>query len=360
MSDHDEHFDELFAGLRAHADHARLAPGTDLRARGTRRRRNRTALSLAAVAFAVILLGLGTGMAVGATRRPTAPVAGSPSATAAASSTPDATPSSPAPTGSPSSTATGPADGCLASTLGDEESGQDAAAGSAYLTLRLRNVSGHSCRLAVPTLWGTANGKVVKLPQHTENPRTVTVPAGERAQLVIRTANGYGGWGPNDPACAHPATYSPVQLDLGTGARYVTHVSLQILCSDAGVIGWELLPHACSASDIGGVAALTKSTGPGNYLDITITNHGSTACTTSSLPRLRYLTGGASHEQSADQGDPLTLQPGDKAHFQVFSATPSCASPPTAPELQLAGGWVPVQGSVSLPCGELSVSNWIY
>jgi hypothetical protein len=114
--------------------------------------------------------------------------------------------------------------------------------GSVYATLVVTN-RGPSCTMnAHPTLYYTRHdGTVARLPIAHVNPGTksgsLRVPRDRVIDLVVRTPNGYGGYAPTAPQCAHPATYQGISVAIGSGRLAVPHFRLDVKCE--GVTLWQ-------------------------------------------------------------------------------------------------------------------------
>jgi hypothetical protein len=114
--------------------------------------------------------------------------------------------------------------------------------GSEYLTVVVTN-HGPTCTInARPTLYyRRSNGAVVRLPIARVNPGTASgslrVPHGRAIDMVVRIPDGYGGYAPTAPQCAHPATYRAISVSIGTGRLAVPHFQLDVKCE--GVTLWQ-------------------------------------------------------------------------------------------------------------------------
>jgi hypothetical protein len=118
----------------------------------------------------------------------------------------------------------------------------EGAMSSEYFTLVVTN-RGPSCTMnARPTLYYTRpGGTVARLPIARVNPGTksgsLRVPHGRAIDLVVRTPDGYGGYAPTAPQCAHPATYQGISVAIGSGRLPVPHFQLDVKCE--GVTLWQ-------------------------------------------------------------------------------------------------------------------------
>jgi hypothetical protein len=110
----------------------------------------------------------------------------------------------------------------------------EGAMGSAYYTITVTN-HGSTCALSGrPVLYYThADGRVGTIPFVASpggRPTMVTVARGHSADIVLRTPNGYGGYPPGSPHCAHPATYRGVSIGVGTGRVALANFVLSVKC----------------------------------------------------------------------------------------------------------------------------------
>ena len=114
--------------------------------------------------------------------------------------------------------------------------------GSAYTTVTVTN-HGSACTLSGrPVLYYTrSDGHIATIPfvriAPTGRPTNVTVGRGQSANFVVRTPNGYSGYGPGSPECAHPATYRNVAIGVGTGRVALHDFTLTVQC--VGVTLWN-------------------------------------------------------------------------------------------------------------------------
>jgi hypothetical protein len=116
------------------------------------------------------------------------------------------------------------------------------AAGSAYQTVTVTNASAGACRLpSVPSLVYTdPAGTMRALPDAAipPTPTPMLVQPGQRAQFSLRTVNGYGGYDPSAPACAHPAGYQGIAIQFTSGRMPLPGLTLTVLCDGVDVSGW--------------------------------------------------------------------------------------------------------------------------
>src|SRR5205809_598730 len=62
---------------------------------------------------------------------------------------------------------------------------------------------------------------------------------GARARTLLYTVNGYGGYDPSSPECAHPATYHNLSVQLGNGdVIALSGFTLDVKCGDILVYNW--------------------------------------------------------------------------------------------------------------------------
>lgn len=112
--------------------------------------------------------------------------------------------------------------------------GNGAAAGSHGQHVVVRNTSGRPCQfdtfpdLGIPAQRRDGGGQPV-----------VRVAPGEYAGFLVMTVNGYGGYDPTSPACAHPKDYQNLSVVLADGQRYPLpglHISAK--CGDVSIRAW--------------------------------------------------------------------------------------------------------------------------
>jgi len=191
---------------------------------------------LAVVALALCAAGCGTsaGTAKGAPS--------SSAATAPASSTPpDITASPSLPGASPRSAAGG---WCAAGDVSVAPIQQNGAMGHVGYPIVVTNTSGAACKLpgGTPVVqYRTAAGTTVTLPTKPAEPPAADYPLapGARARTLLYTVNGYGGYDPSSPECAHPATYHNLSVQLGNGdVIALSGFTLDVKCGDILVYNW--------------------------------------------------------------------------------------------------------------------------
>jgi hypothetical protein len=190
---------------------------------------------LAVVALTLFAAGCGTstGTATGAPS--------SAAATSAAGSTPpDITASPPVPGASPRA-----AGGwCAAGDLSVAAVQGNGAMGHIGYPIVVTNTTGSACTLSGATpvvLYRTAGGATATLPTKAAEPAAAdyTLAPGARARTLIYIVNGYGGFDPSAPECAHPATYHNLSVQLKNGdAVAVAGFTLDVKCGDILVYNW--------------------------------------------------------------------------------------------------------------------------
>lgn len=350
--------DTALAGLQGDADRAGLPEPAELRAVGTRRRRRRTGLGIALLVV-VLAGGLGAGVAL----RPSGDAA-TPGVTGGPGTAPTTSPSAPSAPATSPATAVGAVPCAAGDLVSPAYAGTEGAMGSAYLVLAITNAGG-DCTLGTPTLWGLSGGKVVKVPQHAEGGGTVTVAAGRVATLSIRTVDGYGGYASGAPQCAHPATYTDLQLEWAPGTpRYHTGSTLTVTCEDATVSAWDVsAPPPCTAENFPRPAAVSPVPGLVGY-QITVTNAGR-SCLLNAVPTLRYTdSAGRSGEYTVTSptGPPVTVDPGGKAAVLLSQPPPAaCDSPVSYRDVSLTAGplRLSVPGTLDFPCATgTTLASW--
>ncbi|GIH20006.1 DUF4232 domain-containing protein [Rugosimonospora africana] len=119
----------------------------------------------------------------------------------------------------------------------------DGGGGSAFETVTVTNDSHTACRLpSTPSMVYTdTHGTTRRLPTSPQvpNPPAMLMRPGNEAQFTLRIVNGYGGYNPSSPACAHPATYQHIALTLPDGRLALTGLTLDVLCDGITVTGWS-------------------------------------------------------------------------------------------------------------------------
>jgi hypothetical protein len=62
---------------------------------------------------------------------------------------------------------------------------------------------------------------------------------GERVRFVAHEINGYGGYSPGAPQCAHPATYNHVAVVLPGGSVPLgSNATMSVQCGDITIGPW--------------------------------------------------------------------------------------------------------------------------
>jgi hypothetical protein len=232
--------DDLVAALVRDSDRLRLPPPSALRATGDARTRRHViaVVSVAVLVFAV-LGGAGLALAAG---RPQPEPGTPPPLSAPVLPTNPALPTTPvppsAPTPSASPTIAAPV-ACTAADLVFLHSGQGFGMGSLFITYVVRNSGALACQLrGAPHL--LADGAPVTS-TYADGGDTVLVPSGGQASFMIREANGYGGYDPGSPECAHPATYRNLAVVLANGSTVALGDSqILVQCGGIDTAVWSL------------------------------------------------------------------------------------------------------------------------
>jgi len=102
-----------------------------------------------------------------------------------------------------------------------ESARAEGAMGTAYFTYMFHNAGSQSCFVAgTPQLtYVDDHGATLTMPvQHDPVGGQVLLKPGDKAQFVMHHINGYGGYAPGAPECAHPATYRHVAVSLPGGS----------------------------------------------------------------------------------------------------------------------------------------------
>jgi hypothetical protein len=97
----------------------------------------------------------------------------------------------------------------------------EGAMGTAYSTFTFHNRGSVSCRVDGPPglTYVDSHGATLPVPvNHDAAGGEVVVTPGNKVQFVSHEVNGYGGYAPGAPECAHPATYSHVAVVLPGGS----------------------------------------------------------------------------------------------------------------------------------------------
>jgi hypothetical protein len=132
---------------------------------------------------------------------------------------------------------------CTAADLAFVGSSSGGAMGSLITTYSVVNQSTTGCVLqGSPHLkYVAANGSVADVQtNNTAGGDQVSVDPGATAQFDVRTVNGFGGYEPSNPACAHPATYSAISAVLADGSTVSLGGSqISVQCGDIEVNDWH-------------------------------------------------------------------------------------------------------------------------
>jgi hypothetical protein len=195
------------------------------------------------VALAAGMLLLAGGLAACTGPAKGAPGGGPPPAPAATSPAPDPTgttptPPAPTPTGAPVRAAG--AD-CRPGDLDPRTIyGDGAAAGSHGQQVVVRNASATACRLATfPALRQQDGQPVPARPRDGGGQSAILLAPGGYAGFLVMTANGYGGYDPTSPACAHPRAYRDLSVVLAGGLRYPLRTfEVSLTCGEVSIGGW--------------------------------------------------------------------------------------------------------------------------
>jgi hypothetical protein len=177
---------------------------------------------------------------------PVTPVAGP--ANPPVASSPAAEPSSPASSSAPAAEPSSPgakpvpATDCRAGDLAYRTQTPGAGAGNYYDAILLVNHGASSCRLAGnPNLYYTdASGSTRLVPTVPETPNSppYLMASGGSAQFIIHTTNGYGGFDPSGPQCAHPMLYRGLSVEVSGGRVPLGTVQIDLKCGDIRLLGW--------------------------------------------------------------------------------------------------------------------------
>ena len=124
------------------------------------------------------------------------------------------------PTSQPPATTAAPAQ-CSAAMIAYESARAEGAAGTAYFTYFFHDAASRSCFVqGTPVLtYVDDHGATLTMPvQHDPVGGQVLLQPGDKVQFVMHHINGYGGYAPGAPQCAHPATYNHVAVSLPGGS----------------------------------------------------------------------------------------------------------------------------------------------
>jgi hypothetical protein len=115
--------------------------------------------------------------------------------------------------------------------------------GSVGYSVTVANHGQQTCSLSgLPVVWYTdAHGGLHKLPEAPDGgPGTrVVLRPGATAGFSILITNGYGGYDPGSPACAHPHSYRGMSVQVGADRVSVPDLRLDVQCGDISVGVWS-------------------------------------------------------------------------------------------------------------------------
>jgi hypothetical protein len=118
----------------------------------------------------------------------------------------------------------------------------EGAAGTVYTTYTFHNGGSAPCAVqGLPQLtYVDDHGATVSVPvQHDPSAGPVLLQPGGRAMFVAHEINGYGGYAPGAPQCAHPATYRHVAVVLmGGSVPLGPNGTMTVQCGDITVGPW--------------------------------------------------------------------------------------------------------------------------
>jgi hypothetical protein len=133
---------------------------------------------------------------------------------------------------------------CTAGSLSYVGYSVEGAMGSRFTTFKVRNHSSVSCRLhgAPWVRYRRSDGSTATLPATYEPGGSVLVPAGGTAGFPVQEPDGFGGYDPHGPQCAHPATYHHLAIVLPGGSTLALGLNgtLSIQCGKFDVRIWGL------------------------------------------------------------------------------------------------------------------------
>jgi hypothetical protein len=112
--------------------------------------------------------------------------------------------------------------------------------GNLYTTYVVRNHATLACLLRGAPRLEQADGTPVPS-SYADGGDTVLVPPGGQASFVIHEVNGYGGYPPGSPECAHPATYRHLAVALTDGSILpLGDNELSVQCGGLDTAAWSL------------------------------------------------------------------------------------------------------------------------
>jgi hypothetical protein len=211
-------FDDLLASLGADTERLPLPPPADLRAIGDARTRRNVVAMASLVAVIVVGLLAGAGLVLASPRAlPQEPASVGPPAVS-----PTVSPVIQTPTDAPSTTWV-PVAGAPCTAAGIEliSALAQGAHGIASVTVAVRNSGAVSCTLTgAPRLrYVTDGGASAEVPaQYVQGGGPVLVQPGGQALFNVSWINGYAGFQPGSPQCAHPAQYGHLSVVLNDGS----------------------------------------------------------------------------------------------------------------------------------------------
>ena len=116
--------------------------------------------------------------------------------------------------------------------------------GSLGYTIRLTNHGHGACRISAGlVLYQTASGGVEKrIPIETEtaHPKSLLLAAGKTIETNVLITNGYGGYAPDSPHCAHPVVYRGISVGVGSGLVALPQLVLDVKCDGVRAYDWYL------------------------------------------------------------------------------------------------------------------------
>lgn len=121
----------------------------------------------------------------------------------------------------------------------------DGAAGQIGYVITVANTSHRSCRLLghrATVVYRNAAGRTVTLPtvrSRRESPTGSLLRPGRRAEMALLMVNGYGGYDPSSPECAHPAIYRNLSAAFHRrGLLPLDNLVLDVKCGDITAYDW--------------------------------------------------------------------------------------------------------------------------
>jgi hypothetical protein len=172
----------------------------------------------------------------------------SPTTAAPAAATPEAPPTS-APANAGRSPARQLPYHCRAADLRLVSTTEGGAAGHLGYDIVVVNRGGRSCALLgdrLTAVYREDAGRIRALPvtaAGTEKPASPMLAPGRQAQARFIITDGYGGYDPSSPACAHPAVYRDLSATFrGGGLLPLTGLVLDVKCDGITAQGWMAAP----------------------------------------------------------------------------------------------------------------------